>query len=50
MSRGKYLSFEEAREMGLLEQFAKENKVEGDQAAFDALMGFMSRPESIEEK
>jgi hypothetical protein len=35
MARGKYLSFEEARRMSLLNQFAKEHPSEGDEAVFD---------------
>lgn len=37
MARGRYLSLEEARKAGKLEQFAKEHPSVGDAAAFDAL-------------
>lgn len=35
MSRGKYLSLEEARKLSKLDQFAKEHEAEGDEKAFD---------------
>lgn len=35
MARGKYLSLEEARKLGKLDQFAKEHEAEGDEKAFD---------------
>ena len=35
MSRGKYLSFEEARRLGRLDQFAKEHPSEGSEEQFD---------------
>ena len=37
MSRGKYLSLEEARNAGKLEQFAKEHPSETDRARFKSL-------------
>lgn len=44
MSRGKYLSLEEARKKKQLEQFAKEHQSEGDKKKFDALFGAMAQP------
>ena len=49
MSRGKYLSLEEARKKdkqgkGKLDQFAKEHPSEGDKKKFDALFGAMAKP------
>lgn len=41
MARGKYLSLEEARKAGKLDQFAKEHPATGDAAAFDALKDAM---------
>lgn len=37
MARRKYLSLEESRKSGKLDQFAKEHPATGDAAAFDAL-------------
>jgi hypothetical protein len=46
MSRGKYLSLEEARKAKQLDRFAKEHQSEGDRAAFAALLGAMAtKPE-----
>jgi hypothetical protein len=42
MSRGKYLSFEEARKLGKLDQFAKESPAIGDEEAFNKLMHAMA--------
>lgn len=42
MSRGKYLSFEEARKEGKLDQFAKESPSVGDQERFDKLTHAMA--------
>jgi hypothetical protein len=47
MSRGKYLSLEEARKTGKLDRFAKEHPSEGDRERFDRLLGEMSK--TIEE-
>lgn len=41
MSRGKHLSFEEARKMNQLDRFAKEHPVVGDEGRLDKLMGAM---------
>lgn len=38
MARGKYLSLEEARKLGKLDQFAKEHEAGGDENRFDALL------------
>lgn len=45
MSRGKYLSLEEARKSGKLEQFAKEHPSEGDQELFERLLDAMAHGE-----
>jgi hypothetical protein len=42
MSRGKYLSLEEARNSGKLEQFAKEHPSEADAPHFPSLLEAMS--------
>ena len=42
MSRGKYLSLEEARKDGKLNQFAKEHPSEGSEKAFDGLLDAMA--------
>ena len=47
MSRGKYLSLEEARKSGKLDRFAKEHPLEGDRKRFDRLLDEMSK--TIEE-
>ena len=51
MSRGKYLSLEEARKKdkqgkNKLEQFAKEHTSQGDKNQFDALFGAMANVKS----
>jgi len=43
MSRGKYLSLEEARQSGKLDQFAAEHPTEAERARFQALLDLMSR-------
>jgi hypothetical protein len=43
MSRGKYLSLEEARKKRQLERYAKEHPSEGNEKAFDELLGNMSK-------
>jgi hypothetical protein len=43
MSRGKYLSLEEARKSGKLDRFAKEHPSEGDRKRFDRLLEEMSK-------
>lgn len=45
MARGKYLSLEEARKAGQLEQFAKEHPSEGDEKQFDRLFVKMAKAE-----
>jgi hypothetical protein len=47
MSRGKYLSLEEARKSGKLDRFAKEHQSEGDRRRFNRLLDEMSK--TIEE-
>lgn len=42
MSRGKYLSLEEARKAKLLQRFAKEHPSEGDEEKFDRLFRAMA--------
>jgi hypothetical protein len=44
MSRGKYLSMEEARKKNQLERFAKEHPSEGDKKQFDQLFKAMAKP------
>lgn len=50
MARGKFLSFEEARKQGKLDQFAKEHPTEGDMGKWDrlfyAMAGIKSPPEA----
>jgi hypothetical protein len=41
MSRGKYLSLEEARKLKQLDRFAKEHPSKGDRALFDRLFSAM---------
>ena len=43
MSRGKYLSFEEARKSGALDRFAKEHPSEADRDRFARLLEAMSQ-------
>jgi hypothetical protein len=45
MSRGKYLSLEEARKKGQLDRFAKEHPSEGDKDKFDRLFKAMAAGE-----
>ena len=42
MSRGKYLSLEEAQKDGKLERFAAEHPADGDREQFDALLKAMA--------
>jgi hypothetical protein len=49
MSRGKYLSLEEARKTGKLDRFAKEHPSSGDRKRFDRLLGEMSKTTEAEE-
>lgn len=42
MARGKYLSLEEARKLGQLDQFAREHPSKGEKSAFDNLLGVMA--------
>lgn len=51
MSRGKYLSLEEARKSGkLMKQFAKEHPSEGNEEEFDRLLERMASGKAKEEK
>jgi len=43
MSRGKYLSLEEARNSGKLDQFAKEHPSEADRKRFERLLEAMAK-------
>jgi hypothetical protein len=43
MSRGKYLSLEEARKSGALDRFAKEHPTEADRDRFERLLDAMSK-------
>jgi len=49
MSRGRYLSLEEARKSGQLERFAAEHYKTGDAAKFDALTKAMASGKPTEE-
>ena len=44
MARGKYLSLEEARKAGQLDQFCKEHPSKGDWNVFDAMMDWFAGP------
>lgn len=50
MSRGKYLSLEEARKYGELDQFAKEHLSVGDRTRFDRLLAEMSKTTEASEE
>jgi hypothetical protein len=43
MSRGKYLSLEEARKTGQIDRFCKEHPASGDEEKFDALLGAIAK-------
>jgi hypothetical protein len=43
MSRGKYLSLEEARRSGALDRFAKEHPMDADRDRFERLLAAMSQ-------
>ena len=43
MSRGKYLSLEEARKSGDLDRFAKEHPMDADRDRFERLLDAMSQ-------
>jgi poly-D-alanine transfer protein DltD len=46
MSRGKYLSVEEAREQDKIKQFCKEHPSEGNRQQFDQLLDAMAKPKT----
>ncbi len=46
MARGKYLSLEEARKAGQINQFCKEHPSKGDWSQFDTAMDSMAGPET----
>ncbi len=46
MARGKYLSLEEARKAGQIDQFCKEHPSKGDWNQFDAMMDWVAGPEA----
>mgnify|MGYP003536178592 CR=1 FL=1 len=50
MSRGKYLSLEEARKKKDLEQFAREHPSEGSKEQFEQLFQAMAKPPTAKEK
>ena len=50
MSRGKYLSLEEARQMGKLAQFCKEHPTQAERDRFAALLDLMSQGALVEEE
>ena len=43
MSRGKYMSLQEARETGKIDQFCEEHPSEGDGTRFETLLSAMAR-------
>ena len=49
MALGKFLSLEEARKSGKLHRFCKEHPSEGDEEAFDRLLGAMAKLKKTEE-
>ena len=50
MSRGKYLSLEEARKKGQLDRFCKEHPSKGDRALFDHILdGLIKNPSKVSE-
>ncbi len=50
MSRGKYLSLEEARKKDLLDRFCKEHPSTGDEDAFDGILdGLIKNPSRASE-
>ena len=48
MSRGKYISLEEARKADQLKQFCKEHPSEGDEKQFDRVFERMAKAEKEE--
>ena len=50
MSRGKYLSLEEARKAGKLDQFAKEHPSKAERARFEHLLDAMTKNSEADEK
>ncbi len=46
MARGKYLSLEEARRSGKIDQFCKEHPSKGDWNQFDAMIDSFAVPEA----
>lgn len=50
MSRGKYLSLEEARKKKTLDRFAKEHPSEGDKGAFDRALDAMVKKKSSDDE
>jgi hypothetical protein len=49
LSRGKYLSLEEARKQKKLDRFCKEHPSEGNQEEFDNLLAAMAASKSSKE-
>lgn len=49
MSRGKFLSLEEARKEKKLDRFCKEHPSEGDEEKFDRALDLMTKPKSSKE-
>jgi hypothetical protein len=43
MARGKYISLEEARKLGKLDEFAKEHPSKADRAAFEETLQRMAK-------
>jgi hypothetical protein len=44
MSRGRYLSLEEARKAGQIKQFCKEHETNGNEKLFDETLSVMAKP------
>lgn len=49
MSRGKYLSLEEARKLKQLDRFSKEHPSQGNEETFDALLDAMAKSKTPKE-
>ena len=50
MSRGKFLSLEEARKAGQIDQFCKEHPTEGDGDRFAEMLAAMTRKRSAADR
>lgn len=50
MSRGKYLSLEEARNADKVDRFCKEHETKGSKREFDRILGSMLQPAPVKKK